>query len=77
MAVTERDALQKQLKEDEAEAEKLSARQRRARRTSVEQMIEEYDIGADGIIDQLERKIHRAKQVIKASVMPITLVVWS
>lgn len=71
VAVTERDALQKQLKEDEAEAEKLSARQRRARRTSVEQMIEEYDIGADGIIDQLERKIHRAKQVIKASVMPI------
>lgn len=70
-AVEERDKLQQQLKDQEAEASKLSARQRRARRTSVEQMIEEYDIGADGIIDQLERKVHNAKKIIKSSVMPI------
>ncbi len=70
-AIEERDRLQQQLKEQEAEASKLSARQRRARRTSVEQMIEEYDIGADGIIDQLERKVANAKKVIKSCVMPI------
>ena len=73
-AVEERDRLKQQLKEQEANDQhdqQLTARQRRARRASVEQMIEEYDIGADGIIDQLERQVFNAKKVIKSLVMPI------
>ena len=73
-AVEERDRLKQQLKEQEANDkhdQQLTTRQRRARRVSVEQMIEEYDIGADGIIDQLERQVFNAKKVIKSSVMPI------